>query len=380
MSSMTAQWLKQAVIDLGATVRSDRNAVHWGGQAEDMPTVLILDHAEVNRKLLRGMLKSERYRILEARYAAEALSLLASESVDLIILDLMMPGISGPDFCRVLKSDRRTQLIPVLMLTCVQGPESEVAGIDSGADEYLLKPVHPAVFRARVRAMLRHKAAIDCLEEAESILFALAQAIEQRDEYTAGHCQRLACYSVAIGMALGLPQRQLLALHRGGFLHDIGKISIPDAILHKAGPLTAAEWELVKQHPVKGEEICGEMKSLQPVLPIIRSHHERWDGSGYPDGLRGDRIPLAARILQVADIYDALTTARSYKPALPPPEALGILTEEAARGWRDPDLIALFKDLHRRGVIQNSPSVFPHWPNVTSLRADSVPHLFAAAD
>jgi putative two-component system response regulator len=376
---MTVSWLKQQVGNLNATVRVPSGALAAAAEDHDAPTVLLLDHTEVNRKLLRSMLKCERYRILEARYAAEALSLLASEPVDLIILDLMMPGLSGPDFCRALKSDRRTQLIPLLILTSVQGPEHEIAGIDSGADEYLLKPVHPAVLRARVRAMLRHKAAIDTLEEAESILFALAQAIEQRDQYTAGHCQRLACYSVAIGMALGLPQRQLLALHRGGFLHDIGKVCIPDAILHKPGPLTAAEWELVKQHPVKGEEICGEMKSLQPVLPIIRGHHERWDGSGYPDGLRGDRIPLSARILQLADIYDALTTARPYKPALPPAEALGVLTQEAARGWRDPDLVSVFKDLHRRGVIENCPSIFPHWPNGVALCLDA-PSYVAAAD
>lgn len=375
---MTLEWLKQAGMQLGATVR-DRREVRWD-EDEERPTILILDHTEVNRRLLRSMLKAERYRILEARHPSEAVALLSSESVDLVILDLVLTGMSGPEFCRVLKSDRRGQLIPVLMLTSVRGAENEIEGIESGADEYLLKPVHPAVLRSRVRAMVRHKLAINTLEEAESILFALAQAIEQRDAYTAGHCERLACYSVAIGMALGLPRTQLLALHRGGFLHDIGKISIPDAILHKPGPLTAAEWALVKRHPVKGEEICSEMKSLRPVLPIIRSHHERWDGSGYPDGLRGNQIPLVARILQISDVYDALTTARPYKPALPPAEALGVLTEEAKRGWRDPELVAVFGELHRKGVIEKSSSMFPNWPELASLNLQASTAVFAAAD
>lgn len=375
---MTLEWLKQAGVQLGATVR-DRRGIQLE-EDEEYPTILILDHAEINRRLLRSMLKTERYRILEARHPSEALALISNEPVDLVILDLVLTGMSGPEFCRALKSDRRSQLIPILMLTSVLGAENEVEGIESGADEYLLKPVHPAVLRSRVRAMVRHKLAINSLEEAESILFALAQAIEQRDAYTAGHCERLAGYSVAIGMALGLPRTQLLALHRGGFLHDIGKISIPDAILHKPGSLTAEEWALVKRHPIKGEEICSEMKSLRPVLPIIRSHHERWDGSGYPDGLRGNQIPLVARILQISDIYDALTTARPYKPALPPEEALGILTEEAKRGWRDPELVAVFGELHRAGVIDKSRSTFPIWPELASLSMQASRPVFVAAD
>jgi putative two-component system response regulator len=328
------------------------------------PTILILDQVDVNRHLLRSMLKAEPYRILEARRAPEALALLGREKVDLVILALMMPGMSGPEFCRTLKADRKTQLVPILMLTNVQGVENEVAGIDSGADEFLLKPLHPAVLRTRVKAMLRNKAAIDSLEEAESILFALAQAIEHRDKYTAGHCQRLAWYSVAIGTALGLPRPQLLALHRGGFLHDIGKVAVPDAVLHKRGVLDEHEWRLMRTHPLKGEEICRPMKSLAGVLPIIRSHHERWDGSGYPDSLRGEQIPLVARVLQVADIYDALTTVRPYKTAFSAEQALNTMEEEAARGWRDPGLVAVFKKLHRNGLTESWGPLLPNWPQL----------------
>jgi putative two-component system response regulator len=189
--------------------------------------------------------------------------------------------------------------------------------------------------------MLRHKAAIDSLEEAESILFALARAVEQRDKAFGGHCERLATTSLMLGTALGLPRPQLLALHRGGFLHDIGKVAIPDAILFKPGSLDEAEWAVMRTHTIKGEEICRHTRTLAAVLPIIRSHHERWDGSGYPDGLRGEQIPLLARILQVADVFDALTSIRPYKRAFSPAEALAVLDAETRRGWRDPRLVAL---------------------------------------
>jgi putative two-component system response regulator len=317
------------------------------------PAVLVVDSQEVNRRVMRGMLKREPYRILEAAQAAEALSVLEAERVDLVVLDLMMPGISGLELCRRIKSNRRTQLLPVLMLSSVQGIESEVAGLASGADEFLNRPLHPTVVRTRIRAMLRNKAVVDSLEEAETILFALAQAIEQRDPYTGGHCERLSRYGVELGKALGLARPQLLALQRGGFLHDIGKISLPDSILFKKGSLTEQEWVLMRSHTTIGETICRPMKNLAPVLPIIRNHHERWDGSGYPDGLRGEDIPLLARILQIADIYDALTTQRPYKSALSTREALEILSAETRRGWRDPELSALFAELIECGIFQH---------------------------
>jgi putative nucleotidyltransferase with HDIG domain len=188
------------------------------------------------------------------------------------------------------------------------------------------------------------------LDETEGILFALAQAVEQRDQQTAGHCERLAFISVALGMAMGLERGKLLALYRGGYLHDVGKVGIPDSILFKPSALTADEWVTMRSHTVRGEEICRHLKSLRPVLPIIRHHHERWDGSGYPDGLRGTQIPLLARIVQVADIYDALISPRPYKPAFEPQEALRIIQEETDRGWRDPDVVSLFFALHG-GVI-----------------------------
>jgi putative two-component system response regulator len=309
------------------------------------PAVLIVDPVELNRRLLRATFKTAPYRFLEASRPSEALAVLEREKIDLVVLELMLPEMSGLELCRRLKSDRQTQLIPILILTSAHGADNEVAGMSSGADDFLIKPFHPAVVRARVRAMLRTKAAIDSLEEAEAILFALAQTIEQRDRYTGGHCQRLANYGLTMGLALGLSRPELLTLHRAAYLHDIGKISIPDAVLFKNGDLDREEWSLMRRHTIQGEEICRPMKSLAPVLPIIRSHHERWDGSGYPDGLKGDQIPLLARILQIVDIYDALNTARPYKLARTHLESLDVLQAEADRGWSDPELVSLFREI-----------------------------------
>lgn len=313
--------------------------------------ILIVDSEEINRRLLKAILKTTAYKILEARRASEAMDLLQRERIDLMILDLMLPEVSGPELCRWMKANRATLLVPILMMTSVQGVENEIVGISSGADEFLIKPLHPAVVRTRVRAMLRNKALIDSLEEAESILFALAQAVEHRDPNTGQHCQRLAVASVMLGEALGLPNADLTSLFRGGYLHDIGKVAIPDSILFKNGSLTADEWAIMRSHPVRGEEICRTMKSLWPVLPIIRNHHEHWDGTGYPDGLMGEEIPLLARILQVADIYDALTTERPYKPALSHAAAIAVMEEEVRRGWRDPELVPLFAN-----IIQSGPA------------------------
>jgi putative two-component system response regulator len=326
---------------------------HWENVLEDAgptPTLLIVDDIDLNRRLMRAMLKTANYKILDAKRPSAALTILEHEKVDLIIVDLVMPEMSGPDFCRLLKHDRKTQLIPILMATSVQGVENEVVGLESGADEFLIKPLQPTVVRTRIRSMLRNKALIDSLEEAETILFALAQSVEHRDKYTGQHCERLAAYSIALGQALGLPRPDQLSLYRGGFLHDIGKISIPDAILFKRGLLTDEEWQTMRLHTLRGEEICSPMKTLAPVLPIIRSHHERWDGTGYPDGIAGEKIPLLARIMQIADIYDALTTARPYKPAFSHQHAIEIMLEEARRGWRDPELVPLFADIMQKPI------------------------------
>jgi putative two-component system response regulator len=322
-------------------------------------TILLVDPVDVNRSLLKGILKAGSYRLLEARNPVEAMAVLDREGVDLIIAEVMMPEISGMEFCSRVKKNRRTQLVPVLLVTNLNGVENEVAGLESGADEFLTKPLHPLIVRTRVRAMLRNKMAFDSLEEAETILFALAQTIEQRDKETSHHCQRLAALSVALGIAIGLPEEDLVALHRGGYLHDIGKIAVPDEILFKQGRLTDDEWVIMRGHTLAGEAICRPMKSLSQVLPIIRNHHEKWDGTGYPDALAGEEIPLLARVLQLADIYDALTSARSYKEAFQPARAIEILEREAGEGWRDPELVSVFCEIVRQpGFLTRGTELF----------------------
>jgi putative two-component system response regulator len=287
--------------------------------------------------------------VLEAARPSKALEIIESRKVDLVVTEILCPEINGLELCRRLKSRRSTRLIPILILTSVPGVEYEVAGMESGADEFLTKPLPPPVIRTRIRALLRNKRLLDSLDEAESILFGLAQSVEHRDECTGAHCTRLATYSVALGRAMGLEPCDLVTLHRGGYLHDIGKIGVSDAVLFKRTALNEEEWREMRTHTVRGTEICRPMRSLAPVLPIIRSHHEKWDGTGYPDGLSGEDIPLLARILQIADIYDALTTERPYKEALPHEDAVRILLDEVRQGWRDPRLVTAFVELAAGG-------------------------------
>jgi putative two-component system response regulator len=194
---------------------------------------------------------------------------------------------------------------------------------------------------------LKLKSRTDELERAESVLFSLARSIESKDPYTHGHCERLADYSVRLGKQVGLSEEQVTALRRAGIVHDIGKVAVPDAILLKPGRLTEEEWEVVRQHPVVGEGICAPLKSFRVVLPIIRHHHEKYDGSGYPDGLRGDAIPIGARVLQIVDVFDALTTERPYKKAFSSVDALQIMKEEVAKGWWDSKIFDQFDQLVR---------------------------------
>jgi len=309
------------------------------------PTLLVVDSDPVGRQLFRGVLKAAHYRILEAADGAEAETILGHTPVDLVITDLVLRDLSGLELCRKLKADKQLRLIPILVVTSVHAIESEIAGLESGADEFLVKPVSPMALRTRIRAMLRTKHVIDSLEEAESILFALARIVDTRDSDTGDHCQRLADLSVLVGATLGLPAEDLTALRQGGFLHDIGKVAISDTVLRKRGPLDNDEWAQMRQHTIVGETICRPMRSLLPVLPIIRQHHERWDGTGYPDGLAGEEISLLARIVQLGDIYDAITSRRSYKEAFSSEYALTQIQEEVDRGWRDPALFSVFRSV-----------------------------------
>jgi len=303
-------------------------------------TILVADDMEDNREMLAALLRNEGYRVVLAADGGEALELLATGPVDLALLDVMMPRRTGISACREIKSKAETRLLPIVLITGLDGVADRIRGIECGADDFLTKPVRKEELIARVKSLLRIKMYTDELDHAESVLFSLARSIEAKDPQTEGHCDRLSKCAVALGRRMGLPEDQLVALRRGGMVHDLGKTAVPERILQKAGPLTEEEWAVMKKHPEIGERICQPMRSLSQVLPIIRYHHEKLDGSGYPDGLKSGAIPLTARILSTVDIYDALTTDRPYRAALSPEKAFEIMDEEVKRGWWDGALVA----------------------------------------
>lgn len=315
--------------------------------SEPLQTVLVVDDDPSVRSVLKQMLEKQGLIVRTAPDGAHALDMVRSEAPDLVLLDIMMPNLTGLDVCRQLKGALETRLIPVVLVTGLDDRADRLAGIEAGADDFLSKPFDRAELIARVQSLLRMKRYTDELERAESVLIALARAVEERDPYTHGHCGRLATLGAALGRRLGLAPTLIVALERGGYLHDIGKITIPDSILQKKGRLTPDEWDLMRQHPEAGERICRGLRSLQPVLPVIRHHHERLDGSGYPDGLEGEEIPITARVLQVVDVYDALTTERPYKGSLPREEALAIMEAEVEKGWWDPHVFDEFRAMVR---------------------------------
>ncbi len=308
-------------------------------------TILVADDNWANLYLLSELLQSQGYRVICALDGEQAFMTLLAEQIDLALLDVMMPGRTGFDVCRTIKSNPETRLIPVVLVTGMTDTGDRIQGIECGADDFLSKPVNKEELLARVRSLLRLKQFTDELESAETVLFSLALSIEAKDPYTEGHCDRLSRYSVALAERLGLPEELRVALRRAGIVHDIGKVAVPEHILLKPGPLTPEEWKVMKQHPVVGARICAPLKSFRHVLPVIRHHHEKLDGSGYPDGLKGEEIARTARILQTVDIYDALTTARPYRKALLPQEAFKVMREEVKRGWWDGSLLDEFEAL-----------------------------------
>ena len=245
--------------------------------------------------------------------------------------------------CAALKSDPETRLTPVVLVTGLTSSEDRIRGIEVGANDFINKPVDRNELMARVRSLLSLKAYTDELERAESVLFALARSIEGKDPYLEGHCERLSRFSANLGERIGLPAEEITALRRAGIVHDIGKVAVPDAILLKPGPLTEDKWKIMREHPVVGESICSPLKSFKLVLKIIRHHHEKQDGTGYPDRLKGEEVPIGARVLQLTDVYDALTTSRPYKGPLSNEQALKVMDEEVSRGWWDPVLFAEFR-------------------------------------
>jgi putative two-component system response regulator len=315
--------------------------------------ILIVDDTAASCRLLGALLAPDDYDVRTVDDGADALRLIRADPPDLILMDVMMPGINGFHACRAIKQDPSTWLIPVVLISALLSTANRLRGIEAGADDFITKPINGLELRARVRSLLRIKRHTDDLDSAQSVMVSLAMTIEARDRTTAGHCQRLAGYASALGLALGLDDDDTAALMRGGYLHDLGKVAIADAVLLKPGPLSADEFARMQQHAIVGDRLCGDLRSLDTVRPIVRHHHERLDGSGYPDGLRGDQTPLLAQIMGIVDVFDALTSERPYRGALPFARAAEELRGEVARGWRRGDLVTAFLDQVERSWAAN---------------------------
>jgi putative two-component system response regulator len=313
----------------------------------EQATVLVVEDDACIREVLTEHLTDLGYGVIATASAEEALQKVEKTTPDIVLTDVHMGGMSGIDLCARLKHDQRFQLTPVIIITGHSDLDARVAGLAAGADDFFAKPFNLIEIRTRVAALLRVKFLLDQLERAERVITTLSLTIEARDPYTAGHCQRLARYAVALGRALGVDEAMLKALWLGGFLHDLGKIAVPDRILLKKGALNAEELAVIRTHPVIGSDLVQEMRTLDGVRPIIRHHHERFDGSGYPDGLAGQAIPVGARIMAVVDVYDALRTERPYKSTLSHEEAIAILWRETEAGSWDPQVVRTFIDICR---------------------------------
>jgi putative two-component system response regulator len=247
--------------------------------------IMVVDDSPEMAQALTALLEAGGHTVDLIANGRTALHVIAAHPPDLVILDVRLPGLDGYTVCTALKRDPRTWQIPVIMVTVEAEREARLHGIEVGADGYLQKPVDAGELEARVRALLRLKRRTDGLEQAEDVIFALARTVEAKDAYTEGHLQRLALYAVKIGERLGLHAEELIALRYGALLHDVGKVGVDEVIIRKGGPLTPAEYHVMQQHTLIGERIVQPLRLAAAVGPIVRYHHERWDGRGYPDGL-----------------------------------------------------------------------------------------------
>jgi len=309
--------------------------------------VLIVDDDAPNLRGLALLLERAGYGVLTASNGLDALALARRERPDLVLLDVVMPGMSGVDVCAELKRNAETRFTPVVLISGEQERQTLLDGLEAGADDFLNKPVDTEELHTRARSLVRLKRLTDDLDSAEAFFLTLGRIIEARDPCTEGHCERLTDYATALGERLQLDRADLDALHRGAFLHDIGKIAIPDRVLLKKGRLTRQEYALMKRHPSIGDELCRTVRAFESVRPIVRHHHERRDGRGYPDGLAGDAIPLLAQIVSIVDVFDALTTDRPYRKGISTANAYQIMRDDARGGWCREELLETLIELQR---------------------------------
>ena len=304
------------------------------------PVVLVVDDGAANRELIRSYLGQIDCDVREAEDGPSALAQIEISAPDLVLLDVRMPRMDGYEACRRIKAMPHGKLLPVVMITGLSQTTHRIMALEAGADDFMAKPVEGAELIARVRSALRLKELYNTLDGAEHVIFSLATAVEAKDAFTERHTQRVGESARLLGQRMGLPEPVLDTLYRGGMIHDIGKIGVSDSILHKPGPLDPIEVPQMQAHVAIGENIVRPLRSTSGLLPIIRHHHERFDGLGYPDGLRGREIPRVARIVSVCDAFDALVNDRPYRTRRSTEEALAVLRAGAGTQW-DPETVDL---------------------------------------
>ncbi len=304
--------------------------------------VMVIDDRPLSRMTVVDLLAVDGYKVLESDGESAILESVAEKQPDLVLLDVVLPQSNGFEVCRQLKSDIRTKDIPVVLMTIGDRREHRLQVMEAGADDFLAKPLDRLELSTRARTLIHQKRLNEGLDQTKQVLFSIAKAVEGRSSDRGGSCARVADLVKTFGEYLQVGPEAIENLVFAAHLHDIGTIAIPDSVMLKKGELTPQETELVKQHVLIGEKICQPLRNRWGVLPIIRHHHERWDGSGYPDGLSTTEIPYLAQVFQIIDIYDALTSDRPHKKAYSPQEALEIVAEETEKGWRNPELVAEF--------------------------------------
>lgn len=309
---------------------------------ERRPSVLVVDDVQPNLELMEAVFQKAGLQVHAALGAEAALDVYSNHQIDIAILDVMMPGINGFELCRRLKTFSEKEFIPVVLVTALNDKRNRLTGLEAGADDFISKPFDTQELLTKIRSLLKLKELHAQLDHSESIIFSLVITLEARDHYTKGHSTRVGDLANEFGAFLGFPGKDLVVLKKAGILHDIGKMGLSEAVLKKPAALTLEESEEIRRHPTLGEEICRPLKSMKDILPGIRHHHERWDGSGFPDNLAGDAIPLMARILSILDAFDAMVSVRPYRGKRSIEEALSVIEKERFSGQWDPELTGVF--------------------------------------
>jgi putative two-component system response regulator len=311
------------------------------------PRVLAIDDDPGSLQVLKAVGALAGFDLTTSTQPIQCLNLMEDIDPDVVLLDVMMPEITGFELCRQIKAHPDLRFTPVVLITALDSKKDLLEGLEAGCDDFMTKPFDRTILTTRVRSLARLRSLTRNLDNAEKVLESLARSVESKDATTGDHCDRLTRSGMLFADHLGFNAAEKKAMGRAGVLHDIGKIGIPDSILLKPGKLTASEWEVMKTHTTIGADLLAPLRTMRRVAPIVRHHHERWDGNGYPDGLAGENIPKLARAFQILDAFDALTSERPYKRAFTVEESCKILGEESESGKWDPNLLQEFLSLHQ---------------------------------